>query len=86
MEANTNQEGTMQNGTHIHTIDEFEAIRAEAVSMSSACPICERTGRKVHEQVKQATRREPAIFLCFQGFCVDCQMSFPIDNAQMALA
>lgn len=70
---------------HLHTIDDIKAAQAEAATMSAHCPLCGGRGR-VREQIRQATRREPARLLCFQGFCVPCQMSFPLDSAQLALA
>lgn len=70
---------------HFHTIEELQAIHAEAATMSATCPIC--SGRaKVTAGVHQATRREPARFLGFQGLCIPCQMAFPIEDAQLALA
>jgi hypothetical protein len=70
---------------HLHTLAELESARAEAATMSAACPVCGRAGLKVREQIKQATRREPAILLCFQGWCPSCQLSVPADNCQLRL-
>ena len=89
METNhTNPEGTMPR--YFRTIEELEAIHAEAASMSAACPIC--SGQSmVRAQVKQATLREgvggePAKFLGFQAWCVPCQMAHPVESAQLTIA
>jgi hypothetical protein len=70
---------------YFRTIAELDAIRDEAAQMSATCPLCSGPC-KVREQIHQATRREPARFLGFSGWCVPCQMSFPAEHAQLALA
>jgi hypothetical protein len=74
-----------QTTRYFRTIEELQAIHAEAATMTASCPICSGNA-KVMAAVRQATRQEPARFLGFDGFCVPCQMAFPIDNAQLALA
>lgn len=71
--------------TYLRTVADLDAVRAEAATMTTSCPLCGASDVKVREQVKQATRREPAILLGFQGFCVACQVSVPADTVQFTL-
>lgn len=67
------------------TIADIERDRATASSMRAACPVCDRPDRKVLAQHHQATRKRPCQFLCFQGWCVDCQTAFDLDAVQLTL-
>lgn len=73
------------NATDRHTLADIQADRDSASKMTAICPVCERDGRKVHAQHLQATRRQPCQFLGFQGWCVDCQVAFPLETAQLTL-
>ena len=68
-----------------HSVEAIQADGATAAKMSATCPVCERDGRKVVAQHWQATRSRPCQFLGFQGFCVDCQLSFGLETAQLTL-
>jgi hypothetical protein len=71
---------------YVHSVEEIQALKAQAATMTTTCPACGCSGRKVMEQIKQATRQEPAIFLGFEGYCVDCQLGgLPVDHAQLML-
>lgn len=71
--------------TDRYSIADIQADNTEAETMTATCPVCARDGRKVHAQHLQATRTRPCQFLGFQGWCVDCQLAFDLETAQLAL-
>lgn len=52
---------------------------AEEAVTYSPCPTCRRPGCRVREGFLQATRKEPAASLGFQGYCPACDCSFAAD-------
>ena len=70
---------------YVNNAEEFTATRAEAAAMSATCPLCA-AECVVRAAILQATRREPAKLLCFEGWCSPCQIVFPLEQAQMRLS
>lgn len=71
--------------TYDEAVAFMEQHREIAAAHSAKCPLCNGDS-KVSAAFKQATRQEPVKFLCYDAFCVPCQVGFRPENLQSRLA
>lgn len=62
----------------------MDSYRETAAAHSATCPLCNGEA-KVTAAFKQATRQQPVEFICYDAFCVSCQVGFRPENLQARL-